>query len=236
MIFYLTFEVIIMNILINSIQKKEEKFLSIKIAMMGFYYNLVTPFASGSQPMQIYTLNKYGISLSKSTAIVTNKTVLFQSIVTIYCGVIILLNMQLLKSKLSSILLLINIGMIMNIFSLLGGILIVLSPNAMKLIIKMSVNLLSKLKLFKTLNEKLNIINKFIDEYSYSINLFVKNKKALYLSVILTIAQLTVFFSVSYCIYRAFNLNEETYIIHIIIASYFIYVNFSCSNTGKCWS
>lgn len=72
--------------------------------------------------------------------------------------------------------LLINIGMIMNIFSLLGGILIVLSPNAMKLIIKMSVNLLSKLKLFKTLNEKLNIINKFIDEYSYSINLFVKNK------------------------------------------------------------
>ena len=81
----------------------------------------------------------------------------------------------------------------MNIFSLLGGILIVLSPNAMKLIIKMSVNLLSKLKLFKTLNEKLNIINKFIDEYSYSINLFVKNKKALYLSVILTIAQLTVF-------------------------------------------
>ena len=49
----------------------------------------------------------------------------------------------------------------MNIFSLLGGILIVLSPNAMKLIIKMSVNLLSKLKLFKTLNEKLNIINKF---------------------------------------------------------------------------
>ena len=69
----------------------------------------------------------------------------------------------------------------MNIFSLLGGILIVLSPNAMKLIIKMSVNLLSKLKLFKTLNEKLNIINKFIDEYSYSINLFVKNKKALYM-------------------------------------------------------
>ena len=60
-------------------------------------------------------------------------------------------------------------------------ILIVLSPNAMKLIIKMSVNLLSKLKLFKTLNEKLNIINKFIDEYSYSINLFVKNNTTLYI-------------------------------------------------------
>ena len=126
--------------------------------------------------------------------------------------------------------LLINIGMIMNIFSLLGGILIVLSPNAMKLIIKMSVNLLSKLKLFKTLNEKLNIINKFIDEYSYSINLFVKNKKALYLSVILTIAQLTVFFSVSYCIYRAFNLNEETYI-YILSLQAILYMSISAVPT-----
>ena len=34
-------------------------------------------------------------------------------------------------------------------------------------------NLLSKLNILKTLNEKLNIINKFIDEYSYSINLFI---------------------------------------------------------------
>ena len=118
----------------------------------------------------------------------------------------------------------------MNIFSLLGGILIVLSPNAMKLIIKMSVNLLSKLKLFKTLNEKLNIINKFIDEYSYSINLFVKNKKALYLSVILTIAQLTVFFSVSYCIYRAFNLNEETYI-YILSLQAILYMSISAVPT-----
>ena len=91
-------------------------------------------------------------------------------------------------------------------------------------------NLLSKLKLFKTLNEKLNIINKFIDEYSYSINLFVKNKKALYLSVILTIAQLTVFFSVSYCIYRAFNLNEETYI-YILSLQAILYMSISAVPT-----
>lgn len=226
MILYITFEVIIMDILTNSIQKIEKRFLSIKIAMMGFYYNLVTPFASGSQPMQIYTLNKYGISLSKSSAIVTNKTVLFQSIVTIYCGIIIFFNIQLLKSKFPSILLLMSVGMIMNIVSLLGVILIVLSPNTMKLIIKITVNLLSKLKIFKTLNEKLDIINEFIDEYNYSINLFIKNKKALFISIILTIVQLTVFFSVSYCIYRAFNLNELTYV-YILSLQAILYMSIS---------
>lgn len=221
--FYIIFEAITIDILINSIEKIEKKFLSTKIAMMGFYYNLVTPFASGSQPMQIYTLNKYGISLSKSSAIVTNKTVLFQSIVTIYCGVVIFLNMELLKRELHSILLLMSMGMIMNIVSLLGCILLALSPNTIKFIVKKIFNLLSKLNIFKTLNEKLNIINKFIDEYSYSINLFIKNKKALFISILLTIVQLTVFFSVSYCIYRAFNLNKLTYI-YILSLQVFLYI------------
>lgn len=224
--FYIIFEAITIDILINSIEKIEKKFLSTKIAMMGFYYNLVTPFASGSQPMQIYTLNKYGISLSKSSAIVTNKTVLFQSIVTIYCGVVIFLNMELLKRELHSILLLMSMGMIMNIVSLLGCILLALSPNTIKFIVKKIFNLLSKLNIFKTLNEKLNIINKFIDEYSYSINLFIKNKKALFISILLTIVQLTVFFSVSYCIYRAFNLNKLTYI-YILSLQVFLYISIS---------
>lgn len=224
--FYIIFEAITIDILINSIEKIDEKFLSTKIAMMGFYYNLVTPFASGSQPMQIYTLNKYGISLSKSSAIVTNKTVLFQSIVTIYCGVVIFLNMELLKRELHSILLLMIMGMIMNIVSLLGCILLALSPNTIKFIVKKIFNLLSKLNIFKTLNEKLNIINKFIDEYSYSINLFIKNKKALFISILLTIVQLTVFFSVSYCIYRAFNLNKLTYI-YILSLQVFLYISIS---------
>lgn len=224
--FYIIFEAITIDILINSIEKIEKKFLSTKIAMMGFYYNLVTPFASGSQPMQIYTLNKYGISLSKSSAIVTNKTVLFQSIVTIYCGVVIFLNMELLKRELHSILLLMIMGMIMNIVSLLGCILLALSPNTIKLIVKKIFNLLSKLNIFKTLNEKLNIINKFIDEYSYSINLFIKNKKALFISILLTIVQLTVFFSVSYCIYRAFNLNKLTYV-YILSLQVFLYISIS---------
>lgn len=224
--FYIIFEAITIDILINSIEKIEKKFLSTKIAMMGFYYNLVTPFASGSQPMQIYTLNKYGISLSKSSAIVTNKTVLFQSIVTIYCGVVIFLNMELLKRELHSILLLMIMGMIMNIVSLLVCILLALSPNTIKFIVKKIFNLLSKLNIFKTLNEKLNIINKFIDEYSYSINLFIKNKKALFISILLTIVQLTVFFSVSYCIYRAFNLNKLTYV-YILSLQVFLYISIS---------
>ena len=226
MVLYIILECTIINILIKTIQKTKVRFLAVKIAMMGFYYNLVTPFASGSQPMQIYALNKYDINLSKSIAIVTNKTVLFQTVVTIYSAVIIFLNIEVLKNELPSMLVLMSIGMVMNIVSLLGGMLIVLTPNTMKIIVKVIVNILYRLNIFKSLNKKIHTINKFIDEYSYSIKLFIKNKKALYLSIILTIIQLTVFFSISYCVYKAFNLNGLS-LFEVLSLQVFLYMSVS---------
>ena len=226
MVLYIILECTIINILIKTIQKTKVRFLAVKIAMMGFYYNLVTPFASGSQPMQIYALNKYDINLSKSIAIVTNKTVLFQTVVTIYSAVIIFLNIEVLKNELPSMLVLMSIGMIMNIVSLLGGMLILLTPNTMKIIVKVIVNILYRLNIFKSLNKKIHTINKFIDEYSYSIKLFIKNKKALCLSIILTIIQLTVFFSISYCVYKAFNLNGLS-LFEVLALQVFLYMSVS---------
>ena len=226
MVLYIILECTIINILIKTIQKTKVRFLAVKIAMMGFYYNLVTPFASGSQPMQIYALNKYDINLSKSIAIVTNKTVLFQTVVTIYSAVIIFLNIEVLKNELPSMLVLMSIGMVMNIVSLLGGMLIVLTPNTMKILVKVIVNILYRLNIFKSLNKKIHTINKFIDEYSYSIKLFIKNKKALCLSIILTIIQLTVFFSISYCVYKAFNLNGLS-LFEVLSLQVFLYMSVS---------
>lgn len=226
MVLYIILECTIINILIKTIQKTKVRFLAVKIAMMGFYYNLVTPFASGSQPMQIYALNKYDINLSKSIAIVTNKTVLFQTVVTIYSAVIIFLNIEVLKNELPSMLVLMSIGMVMNIVSLLGGMLIVLTPNTMKIIVKVIVNILYRLNIFKSLNKKIHTINKLIDEYSYSIKLFIKNKKALCLSIILTIIQLTVFFSISYCVYKAFNLNGLS-LFEVLSLQVFLYMSVS---------
>ena len=226
MVLYIILECTIINILIKTIQKTKVRFLAVKIAMMGFYYNLVTPFASGSQPMQIYALNKYDINLSKSIAIVTNKTVLFQTVVTIYSAVIIFLNIEILKNELPSMLVLMSIGMVMNIVSLVGGMLIVLTPNTMKIIVKVIVNILYRLNIFKSLNKKIHTINKFIDEYSYSIKLFIKNKKALCLSIILTIIQLTVFFSISYCVYKAFNLNGLS-LFDVLALQVFLYMSVS---------
>ncbi|WP_042274671.1 lysylphosphatidylglycerol synthase transmembrane domain-containing protein, partial [[Clostridium] dakarense] len=220
---YILFEAYILQLVINSIEKTKVRFLGFKIGTMGLYYNLVTPFASGSQPIQIYALTKYGISLSKSVAIITNKTIVFQTVVTTYCGYLIFLNLDLLKTEMPSIMMLVTAGMIMNIVMLVGGILIVLSPNKIKMITSYILDKLSRFKFFKKLADKKEKINEYIDEYNYSIKIFIKDKKNLVLSLILTTIQLTIFFSVTYCIYKAFNLNGLSYW-HILTLQVFLYM------------
>ena len=91
----------VLRILISGTHKVNAKLIGLKLAMVGFYYNLVTPFASGSQPMQIYVLNKYKIPLSKSSAIITNKSILYQLVITIYCSMLILFNFKLLNDNIA---------------------------------------------------------------------------------------------------------------------------------------
>ncbi len=267
---YILLESIILHIIINSIQKVKVRFIGFKMATMGLYYNLVTPFASGSQPIQIYALTRYGINLSKSVAIVTNKTIIFQIVVTIYCGYLTLINLNLLKTEMPTIMILVSIGLIMNIVMLFGGILIALSPKKIKIIVeflinKLSkfemptimilvsiglimnivmlfggilialspkkikiiveflINKLSKFKILKKICEKKDEINTYIDEYNYSIKLFIKDIKTLIMSLILTIIQLTIFFSIAYCIYKAFSLNGLSYW-YILTLQVFLYI------------
>lgn len=226
MLVYILFESIILGIIINSIQNTKIKFIGFKIATMGLYYNLVTPFASGSQPIQVYSLTQYNVSLSKSIAIITNKTVLFQTIVTIYCGYFIGCNLELLKTEMASIMIMMICGMCMNIFMIFTGILIVCSPKKIKLISSFIINLLARFKLFKNIKNKKSLINMYIDEYSYSIKIFIKDKKSVFTSIILTIIQLSVFFSVAYCVYKAFNLNGQSYF-DILTLQVFLYMAIS---------
>ena len=202
----------VLRILISGTHKVNAKLIGLKLAMVGFYYNLVTPFASGSQPMQIYVLNKYKIPLSKSSAIITNKSILYQLVITIYCSMLILFNFKLLNDNISSLIPLVILGISMNLFTILMAILVILNPNKIKLYTKIIINYICKIRIFKFLQSKVNDIENFIDDYSSAVQFFIKNKKLMICVVVLTIIQISSYFSISFWIYKAFNLKGHTYI------------------------
>lgn len=205
---YIFLEGIILKQILEAQYKVEAKFLGFKLATMGFYYNLITPFASGSQPMLIYVLNKYKVPLSEATGIITNKTLLYQTVVTIYCAVFFLLNIGILETQIPGVISLVILGLSVNAFTIIMGLLAILNPQKIKYITGFLVENLSKLKIFRFLKNKRNKIDEFIEEYSDSVKFFMTNKKLLIKTTLLTIIQLTAYFSVSYWILKSFDLGQ----------------------------
>ncbi len=222
---HMILEGVVLKIVIDSIYKVNTKFIGFKLATMGFYYNLITPFASGSQPMQIYVLNKCKMPVSKATAVIMNKSITYQVVVTTYCSILVLFNIAILK-ELRGVMPLIIIGIGINVFTLIMSMLVIYNPNKVKNITKHIINYLIRFKLFEFLENKIEKIEKFADEYSYAVNLFIKNKKALLSTLVITVFQLTVYFSISFWIYKAFNLTGYTYM-YMLTLQAFLYMAIS---------
>ena len=142
-------EGLVLRILIDGIYKVKVKFRGLKLATIGFYYNLVTPFASGSQPMQIYILTKYKMPLSKAGAIITNKSILYQFVVTVYCSLLMIFNFKVIKSQMNALMPLVILGIAMNLFTIFMALLLILNPIKLKQYFIIFTNLIFKFKLFK---------------------------------------------------------------------------------------
>lgn len=67
------------NVLIRKAVGRNRVFVSYKTAALGRYYDVITPFATGGQPFQIYYTNKYGIKGGESFSITMSKH-MFQQI------------------------------------------------------------------------------------------------------------------------------------------------------------
>ena len=222
-LFYIILEGIILQIIINEEHKLKNSFVCFKLAIMGFYYNLATPFASGSQPVQIYILNKYKVSLSKATGIVTNKTILYQVVTTIYCTIFILMNANKLKYDLKTVMPFVMLGLTINLFTFIIGFLAIVNTPKIKEISHKVVRYLLKFRLFNFLESKEEKIDSFIEEYTESIKSFIRNKKLLVTTVTLTVIQIFCYFSIAYWIYRAFNLSGHSFI-YIMTLQVYLYM------------
>ena len=62
MISYFVFEGINNKMILSSLGKKIKLISSVKYSIIGFFFFGITPAATGGQPMQIYYMNKDGIS------------------------------------------------------------------------------------------------------------------------------------------------------------------------------
>lgn len=187
--------------------KKDYKFKqAFKVTMIGQYFNSITPFASGGQPMQLYTLTKQELGAGSSGSVLMIKFIIYQTVLTIYSLILIFWKASFFKSKMSNLFYLIAIGFAVNASVIMF--LIIFSKYRKlthKLITTLS-KISEKLRLVKNISKLEMHINDNLDQFHDNMEIVKHSSALMFKTVIYTICQLTIIFSIPYFIYLSFGM------------------------------
>ena len=201
---------------------------SIFIAIIGYFYGNITPGASGGQPMQVYYMNKSGVSVGVATSCVTIKTVCNQFMVVLTGAVLWLCNLDFVHTQLASAKWLYVIGWLIN-FSVIPLVLLAtFNRPLVRRIAGFLVRLGAKCHLIKDTEIATVRVNATLDGYHESILRLGRHPWHIVLQMLLSGLSLLGLMSVVLCVYRAFgNSFETTPWYQLLTVSYLLYVSAS---------
>lgn len=185
---------------------------SVSVSMMGQYFNCITPFASGGQPIQAYYLVKFGVPLGSALTVLLSKFIVYQAMLTIYSAIILMVRLNYVIETSPLMMPLVIIGFIVNSAVIAGLLMLALFRKPTVKIAHFTVRLLGKIRIIKNTEEKLKFIDSEMEMY-YKNFQFIKKRPLLILKLcFFTVVQLTVYFAISFVIYIAFGLSGTDFV------------------------
>ena len=201
---------------------KDEKFgTSFRVSMIGQLFNCITPFSSGGQPIQALAMINDGKKLSNSVSILLIKFIVYQATLVIYTLILIVLKYSYFKGLVDDFIYLALVGFLVNLGVIVFLILIGVNQKLVYNTISFIYKILGKIKLLKNIDERLEHLKHGITNFSEQFKIIRKEKLMIFKLTVYTIIQLTVFFFVTYAVYKALGQSGES-IINIISAQAFL--------------
>ena len=167
---------VVTNDLINKFKKFDMK-KTFDLQLMTFFFNAITPFSTGGQPFQVYTLKKNKLSLSDGTNVIVQESIIHQIALIVVGFLAIIVNEIFDIYKFEGIILtFLILGFGLNILVIFLLFLISHSNKIDKLITKYIVKILTFLRIIKN-KQILNKLHNTIDNFNYNSKILLKDKK-----------------------------------------------------------
>ena len=206
--------------------KKDIRFRDIlKQTLITQFFNGITPFSTGGQPMQIYMLKNSGIKVSNATNVIIQDFLMYQ-LALISVGIFALaVNIFFPFMKLSAeIVTLIIIGFIINIAIGLGLLFISFSKRFNDFVGKLIIKIGSKARIIK---DKENTIKEWevrLDEFHESAKIFKKKKRLFIECYVLNTFGLIAYYIIPYFVFISFGDPISIGITTVITSSAFVLI------------
>lgn len=161
------------------------------------FFNAVTPFSSGGQPFQIYSLKKNGLTISDATNVTIEEFVVYQ-IALVFLGILAIFGNHLFNifpydGVLSKLVLL---GFSINTLVIIILFIIAFGKKSNQFLIKLAINILSFFKIVKNRDKVLDNWNNYINNFHAGAKILIANKKDFCLNILYSFLGLICFYIV----------------------------------------
>lgn len=187
-----------------------------QISATEFFFNGITPFSSGGQPFQVYSMSKVGIKVSKSTSIIMINFIIYQIVINIFSVLSIALYFNRIKDTISNFIYLAFIGFVINFIVLIFLLLVAISKKT-GVILHKFLAWLGHFKLFNKINNIIPSFDQYVIDTQAAFKEISKKWKTVLLSTLLKIIALAIFYMIPFFGIKALGLdvsyNEIFYVI-----------------------
>jgi len=162
-----------------------------RLQLLTQFFNAVTPFSSGGQPFQIYSLKKEGINYNNGANIVVQEFIVYQLALVLLGIFAITYNYFFpLFPEVEILEHLVTLGFIINFLVIVFLFILAFVKKFDIFLLKIGVTLLKKFHLIKSKKEILNKWNEYIDNFNIGAKKLIENKKNFLYLIFLEIVSL----------------------------------------------
>lgn len=163
---------------------KDAFFLTIKTQ----FYNAITPFATGGQPLQVYELTKHKITLANATNVVIQNFIVYQ-IALVLLGIIAITSNFFMHifDNVKTLKFLVIMGFTVNSLVIIGLFILAFNKKINNFLIKKIIILIDKLGFIKNKQEKLKTIEDKVNNFHEGAKILIKDKESFIINIILNI-------------------------------------------------
>ena len=194
MFMYWLIKALVRKKLVSKFNKNYKFIDSFKLSLELNFFNGVTPFATGGEPYEVYSLTKHGIKGTDSTNIMIQNFITYQ-IALVLLGMIAIITNQFVHIFPSGFLTyLITIGFTINFLVIVFLFVITFGKKIDKFIMKIIVFILSKFKIVKNKENTLEKFHNYLEEFHEGATILLKDKKTFIKMIMLQLLSLSIFY------------------------------------------
>lgn len=204
-------EALIFHTTLNCLSYKQKWSSSVKVSMIGKFFEAVTPFGTGGNAAQGYVIIKDGVKPGHAILTVIIKSLTFQIVIVFYTVIVLIFKADYFLGRIPHFRLLVGLGLAVNILVLFSNTLFFFKKSTAARIIVVTLNFLKKIRIIRKPMKYKNIIFRELILFNEGFAIIKAKPMIVICTLLYQVIRLTIFFSVPFFIFYALENSPPVY-------------------------